>query len=67
MSLSFRVYPEAGAAWSAELVPVLSDSTASFTIPPSAEPGDRLHIIVKAQAGGRYRLVRYQQVIVTVE
>ena len=67
VSLSFRVYPEAGAAWSSELVLALSDSAAAFTIPPFAAPGDRLHIIVKAQAGGRYRLVRYQQVIVTVE
>ena len=35
--------------------------------PESALPGDKLHVVVKAQQAGEFRLVHYQQVILTVE
>ena len=38
----------------------------SVHIPETASPGDRLHIIVRAESEGHHRLVHYQQVIVTV-
>ena len=41
-------------------------ATAQLQIPQDARPGDQIHVIVKAQADGHYRLVHYRQVIVTV-
>ena len=65
VEVSFRLYPEASAdcAWEASLTS--SAREAVLTLPEAAEPGDAFHVIVKAQAHGHYRLVHYQQVIVT--
>ena len=67
VTVSFRVYPEAGADWSTLALLEASDGTARVTIPPEAVPGDRLHILVKAQTATGCRLTRYDRVIVTVE
>lgn len=67
VQVSFRVYTDASASWAAMLCLDVLDNVASFSIPADAEAGDMLHIIVKAQSGGQYRLVHYQQVIITVK
>lgn len=63
---AFRVYSDASAAWAADMPLNVQGDTAVFTIPGRAVAGDRLHIIVKAEAAGHHRLVHYQQVIVTI-
>lgn len=63
---TFRIYREASAAWAQEACLVPQGEEAMLTIPSQAASGDRLHIIVKAQAEGHHRLVHYQQVIVTI-
>lgn len=40
--------------------------TAELRISRDAVPGDKIHVIVKAQAGGHHRLGYYQQVIITI-
>lgn len=66
VTVSFSLYADASAPCAARAVLTAEDSTARLTIPADAAPGDRLHVIVKAQAAGHYRLVHYQQVIVTI-
>lgn len=66
VKVTFCVYPEASAPWAAALPLQVRGSGASFVIPEEAQAGNRLHIVVKAQAEGIHRLVHYQQVIVTV-
>lgn len=39
-------------------------SAADAAIPAAA--GDQLHVIVKAEAGGHYRLAHYRHVIITI-
>jgi len=65
--VSFRVYPEASAPWAKQMQLSARDQSAGFTVPDNAAPGDRLHIIVKAQSADRFRLVHYQQVIVVIK
>lgn len=62
VDVSFRLYREASAA---EAALRASGCEAVLTLPETASPGDRFHVIVKAQARGHHRLVHYQQVIVT--
>lgn len=66
LRITARVYPEAGAPCSPETVLSLEGDTARITVPAEGKPGDRIHVIFKAQAEGRFRLVHYQQVIITV-
>ena len=41
-------------------------ASAKLLIPENATPGSELHIIVKAQTTGHYKLVHYQQVVIKV-
>ena len=66
LRITARVYLEAGAPCSPETVLSLEGDTARITVPAEGKPGDRIHVIFKAQAEGRFRLVHYQQVIITV-
>lgn len=67
LELSVRVYEEASAA-SAKMATVdMEKNIARVLIPGKAKTGDKIHLIAKAQADGRHRLVHYQQIIVTVE
>ena len=64
--VTFRVYREISAAWAGDACTALDDGAASYRIPETAEKGDVLHVIVKAQAAGRHHLVHFSHVIVTV-
>ena len=66
LTVSFKLYEEASAACVKEAALSCGSETAHLTIPSSAKPGDEFHLIVKAAAAGHHRLVRYQQVVVTV-
>lgn len=66
VQISFRIYAEASAKCAETAVLQSQGSEAEITIPADAVPGDRLHVIVKAQASGHFCLVHYQQVIITV-
>ena len=39
---------------------------AEVKVPADAEPGDLIHVVVKAECNGKYRLTYYQQVIITI-
>ena len=62
-----RIYPEVSAPGSVFVSVSSCGDCAEFTVPKNAESGDEFHLIVKAQADGHFRLVRYQQVIVKVK
>ena len=66
-SVCFRIYEEPGAEWSGRAVLRSDGPSAEVSIPAEAVPGDRLHIIVKAQCDGHHRLTHYQHVIVTID
>ncbi len=66
VTVSFRIYAEASAPWADKALLHQQGTEAELTIPPEAVPGEMLHVIVKAQAGGHHRLTHYQQVIVRV-
>ena len=66
VDISFRVYPEAGAACSKDAVLVPDTSSCSVAIPSGALPGDQIHIVVQAKTRGKYQLTHYAQVILTV-
>lgn len=61
------VYADASAPWAEKVSLDTREDAAVFAIPRQAAPGDKLHIIVKAQACGHHRLVHCQQVIITVK
>ena len=65
--VSFRVYQDASPEWAKGVAAVTGETYAEFTLPADAVPGEKFHIIVKAQAEGHHRLVHYRQVIVTVK
>ncbi len=67
LSVSFCLYKEASAECANEAVLNCGSTAANLTIPASAKPQDRFHLVVKAQTAGHFRMVRYQQVIITVE
>ena len=66
VTVTARIYEEASASWAADAVLRQDGSTFTVKLPASAAPEDQLHIILKAQAGGHYRLVHYQQVILHI-
>ncbi len=66
VTVTARIYPEASAACAPETELVREGDAVRVRLPQSAVPGDRIHILFKAQAEGRYRLTHYQQVIVTI-
>lgn len=66
VSVEFRVYGDASAPCAADAVLNVCGNEAEFTVPETAQAGDVLHLVVKAQADGHHRLVHYQQVIVKV-
>lgn len=61
--ISFRLYEDAGAACALQV----NDSMAVLTVPTDAVPGEKIHVIVKAQLGGHHRLSHYQQVVLRVK
>lgn len=67
VTVSARIYPEASASWAAETAVSQDGNAFTVTIPESAVPGDQLHLLLRAQAGGHYRLTRYAQVIFRVK
>lgn len=40
---------------------------AEITVLADAKPGNLLHVVVKAQCDGKYKLTYYQQVIISVK
>ena len=66
MTVTARVYQEASAPCAAETALRREGDAFRVCVPKSARPGDQIHLIFKAQAEGHYRLVHYQQVILSV-
>ncbi|MDO4284896.1 MAG: DUF1593 domain-containing protein [Eubacteriales bacterium] len=67
VTISFRIYEEASEVRGAKVQTVSAEAEALLLIPESAERGETLHVIVRAQKGGAHRLTHYQQVVVRVE
>lgn len=61
-TVSSRIYEEASCPAAKEAVLEGLD----LHVPASAMPGDKIHVIIKAQDGGHLHLTHYAQVIVTV-
>jgi len=66
VTVTARVYQEASASCAAETALRREGDAFRVCVPKSARPGDQIHLIFKAQAEGHYRLVHYQQVILSV-
>lgn len=66
-AISFRVYKDASAECAADVVLETADNEAKITIPESAKSGDLIHIMVKAESKGHYRLFDYKQVIIKID
>ena len=64
--LSARIYAEASAPWATGAGLLREGDAFRLSLPAEAQAGDRIHVIFKAQAVGHYRLVRYQQAVITV-
>ena len=62
-----RIYQEASGACAAEAKLTCEGDTVQVGIPAEAVPGEQIHVIFQAQARGHFRLVHYQQVIITVK
>lgn len=67
VAVSFRFYKEASTDGLGDVVIDSADRMALIAIPADAPSGAQIHVIVKAQADGRFKLVHYQQVIITVK
>ena len=67
VEVTFRIYPEASAKCASEAELCAEGGEVKLNVPSSANSGDQIHVIVKAQADGHHRLVYYQQVIITVK
>ena len=67
ITVSARIYEEAGALWSGKAVLGREGDAFTVTLPDGAVPGEELHLIFRAQATGHYRLTHYQQVILHVK
>ncbi|WP_295564320.1 hypothetical protein [uncultured Holdemanella sp.] len=64
-TVHYRYYKEASSQKEAKLTQ--KQNSACISIPKDAKKGDTIHIIVQAKANGHYGLVKYQQVIITIE
>ena len=64
-SINYRYYKEASSCKEAKLTQ--NQNSTCISIPKDAQKGDTIHIIVQAKANGHYGLVKYQQVIITIE
>lgn len=60
--ISFRLYEDAGGVCDLQA----SGNTATATVPTDAILGEKIHIIVKAQAHGHHRLTHYRQIVIRV-
>ncbi|GAA3869878.1 DUF1593 domain-containing protein [Tessaracoccus defluvii] len=58
-------YVEAGTSSSTLELDVVGE-TVSFVVPPTASPGERIHVICTARDSGTPTLTRHQRVVVTV-
>ena len=67
VNVTARVYREASAPCAAETAVIQQDGAFRVRVPQNARPGDRIHLVFKAQAAGHHRLVHYQQVILSVQ
>lgn len=67
IDVSFKLYLDGSAGCAADAVLETSGDNVSLAIPANAVSGDKIHIVVKAQNAGYYKLVHYQQIIVTVK
>lgn len=67
VAVSFCIYQDASAPCAKEASLTAEDGTAQITLPGTAVSGDQIHVIVKAQNEGYYKLTHYQQVIITVK
>lgn len=67
VAVTWKNYVEAGAECAADMALEAGENCCTVTVPANAKSGDKLYINVKAQADGHHRLVRYQQVIITVK
>ncbi|HUM84849.1 MAG TPA: DUF1593 domain-containing protein [Lachnospiraceae bacterium] len=65
-AVSFKVYEEASAACAKDVIIRADGDMAEVKVPADAEPGDLIHVVVKAECNGKYRLTYYQQVIITI-
>ena len=65
-AVSWRIYSEASASCAKDIALKEEQEGVSLIIPENAKTGDRIHVIVKAQAAGKHKLTYYQQVIITV-
>ena len=63
--VSYRIYEEASTCKGTSIVQ--NGLNANVLIPKSAKAGDTIHVIAKAKSDGHYGLVKYQQVIITIE
>jgi len=66
VSVSFRIYIEAGSACSEKALLETEGCRAFLTVPEDAEPGEEIHVICRARAAGHHRLTCYRQVIIRV-
>lgn len=67
VSITWKIYREAGAGWSEQVSGGTEGTTISIRIPHEAKTGDQLHLIARAQSNGHHRLTHYQQVIITIQ
>ena len=65
--ISFRIYKEASGSSVADAAMESKADSADIQIPKDAVAGEKLHVIVKAESKGYYRLGYYQQVIIEVK
>ena len=66
-TVNFRIYHEASSPSAKDVLLNVNDNVAQINIPTTVQPNDTIHIIVQAKANGHYQLVKYQQVIITIE
>lgn len=67
VTVSFKVYEDASATCAKDVVIAADGDMAEVTVPSNAKQGDQIHVIVKAQCDGKYRLTYYRQVIIVVK
>ena len=63
--VTYRFYSEASTC--KDVVIKQDGLSVSVLIPESAKAGDTIHVVVQAKGDGHYGLVKYQQIIITIE